>query len=290
MDKKAIIFLFLICLFIGSLFINEEDLSGSTKTDLMSLGLPTDCQIDVYFFYGEGCPHCAVASPFLAKMESKYPIQLHSYDIYTNREHISLFNEYLDKYEVKTEDRAVPAVFISDSYFVGSGSILNGFERVVKNVMQESSTKDTSLDTGTQTGQIEASEAGTQYIPILTITVSALVDAISPCSLAILVFLIGARVLVSDFKKRALKVGLAFCLSIFIGYFLFGIGILNAIVSSGLSGIFSLLVGLIALSVGLLYLKDVFCYRRGGFAMEVPNSLKPAMHRRSLPLYSWPAC
>ena len=114
-------------------------------------------------------------------------------------------------------------------------------------------------------------------ISIVTITLAALVDAISPCSIAILIFLIGARVLTAKRKSRALKVGLAFCLSIYIAYFLFGLGLFTVVQFSGFSSAFGILVSLIAIIAGILYFKDALFDDRGGFKMEVPSRLKPLL-------------
>ena len=103
------------------------------------------------------------------------------------------------KYEIESEDRGMPTVFISDSYFVGSTSLLNGFEKILTSILEEESTIEKLLNTENPEEQSQAYVVDNQYIPLLTITISALADAVSPCSIAILVFLIGTRVLISDF-------------------------------------------------------------------------------------------
>jgi len=231
----------------------------------------------VYFFTGTGCPQCAKVEPFIAEMEHKYPIQLRKYDIYSNRSCLPLFDEYSSRYDIPLGERGVPTVFISDTYFVGDSPILNDFEEVVKKALKESSFLDQDLKAKYPASTDQKTVPVSSNLPIITVTLAALVDAISPCSIAILVFLIGARVLATDRRKRALKVGLSFCLSVFIAYFLFGLGLFTFVQVSGFSGIFSLLVGLVAILAGIFYLKDVFWYGRGGFVMEVPRSLKPLL-------------
>jgi parallel beta-helix repeat protein len=260
-----------------SLFVGEETKSASVEQDNFS-DFSDENGLDVYYFYGEGCPHCAKVGPFLAEMEQKYPLRLHKFDIYNNRDYLSLFDEYSIRHGLSLEGRGVPTVFVSDAYFVGDTPILDGFEEVVKKALQEeNSSPDQALEVDGSEGLTEDSVSMTGGLSIVTVTVAALVDAISPCSIAILVFLIGARVLVADRRKRALKVGLAFCLSVFIAYFLFGLGLLTFVQVSGFSGLFSLLVGLIAILAGFFYLKDVFWYGGGGFVMEVPRSVKPLL-------------
>jgi len=257
-------------LFLLSLFFDGEIDSSAIHADkaipLYSGGL------DVHFFYGEGCPHCTKVEPFLDEMEEKYPLHIHRYDIYTNRSSISLFDEICNAYGTKR--KGVPTVFVSDAYLVGDSTIIADFEDIVKKTLDNPTANTIKIE------QVETSrqeKTSVCNVPsILTITVAGLVDSISPCSLAILVFLIGARVLVNR-KKRILRVGLAFCLSVFIAYFLFGLGLLTIVQLGGFSNIFSLLVGLVAVVVGMFSLKDVFWYRKGGFSMEVPSRLKPVL-------------
>jgi len=259
-----------------SLFVGGETKSASiTKDDLSASANGNG--LSVYYFGGRGCPHCAKVEPFLAEMEHIYPIQLRKYDIYSDRSCLPLFDEYSSRYGIPLEERGIPTVFVSDTYFVGDSPILDGFEEAVKKALRESSSPDQDLELKGPESSDQKDLSVLSNLPIVTVTVAALVDAISPCSIAILVFLIGARVLVADRRKRALKFGLSFCLAVFIAYFLFGLGFFTVVQVSGFSGIFSLLVGLVAVLAGIFYLKDVFWYGRGGFVMEVPRSLKPLL-------------
>ena len=275
LNKRLSIFVLLIGLFVSSLFFGGETESASVEMDNFSAFLDGN-GLDVYLFYGQGCPHCAKVEPFLAEMEQTYPLQLHKYDIYSNRSSLSLFDEYSNKYGLPLERRGVPAVFVSDTYFVGDNPILDDFEEVIKKAL-DSFSQDLTLEVNRSGGADQEDPSMAGGLSILTVSVAALVDAVSPCSIAILVFLIGARVLVADRRKRALKVGLAFCLSVFIAYFLFGLGLFAFVQFSGFSSIFSLLIGLVAVLTGIFYLKDVFWYGSGGFVMEVPRSLKPLL-------------
>lgn len=278
LDRRLGVFVFLVGLFVVSLFFGGEGRSASVEKDDFSVSVGGN-GLDVYFFYGQGCPHCAKVEPFIVEMEQKYPLKLHRFDIYSNRSCLSLFGDYSDMYGLPVERRGVPTVFVYDAYFVGDSAILDGFEEVVKKALQESSSSDKALEVESSEGSDRAVVSGASSLSFVAVTVAALVDAVSPCSIAILVFLIGARVLVADRRKRALKVGLAFCLSVFVAYFLFGLGLFAVVQVSGFSGIFSLLVGLVAVLAGVFYLKDAFWYGGGGFVMEVPRSLKPLLMR-----------
>lgn len=274
MNRRLGVLALLIGLYVISLFVGGQTKSTSVRSD--SSTLASGNGLDIYYFYGENCPHCERVEPFLGEMEQEYRLQFHEYDIYTNRSCISLFDEFSSKYDLPVEKRGVPTVFVSNTYFVGDASIIDGFEEVVKEELMNSSSNST-LNMASTDGLAPEAVSTSSSLSIFTITVAGLIDSISPCSIAILVFLVGARVLVANQKKRALKVGLVFCLSVFLAYFMFGLGLFTVVQLSGFSNVFSLLVGVIAVLAGILYLKDVFWQGKGGFALEVPRTLKPLL-------------
>jgi thiol-disulfide isomerase/thioredoxin len=136
MDKKLWVFLLSVGLFGVSLFSGGDTGSASVKKSGFSYPVDND-SVDVYFFYGEGCPHCADVQPFLAEMEKRYRLNLQRFDIYTNRSHISLFDEFSDDYGLPSGRRGVPAVFISGTYFVGDTMILEDLEDVIEEAIVE---------------------------------------------------------------------------------------------------------------------------------------------------------
>ncbi|MFA5184426.1 MAG: cytochrome c biogenesis protein CcdA [Patescibacteria group bacterium] len=104
---------------------------------------------------------------------------------------------------------------------------------------------------------------------------AALVDSINPCEFAVLLILI-ATILASGNKKRALLSGLAYSASIFISYFLMGLGLYSVVSSLGTPTIFMKIIGGIAILIGLFNVKDYFWYGKV-FLMEVPLSWRPRL-------------
>ncbi len=67
----------------------------------------------VYFFWGEGCPHCAVEKPFLEEMEQKYPqLEVKSFETYKNKENMEVFEQVAQAYGIQAS--GVPTTFIGD--------------------------------------------------------------------------------------------------------------------------------------------------------------------------------
>ena len=85
-----------------------------------------------------------------------------------------------------------------------------------------------------------------------------------------------STILISKNKQKALFSGLAFSASIFISYFLMGIGLYSAIQATGLSHTFFIVVAVLAIFLGLFNLKDYLWYGKW-FVMEVPLSWRPKL-------------
>ncbi len=113
----------------------------------------------------------------------------------------------------------------------------------------------------------------------------ALVDAVNPCALAVMAFVLIALLLRDPTKKRqVLFGGLAFALAVFILYFLYGFIIVqffkNFIPETGA---FSLYVfkgfGLLAIALGLLNIKDWLDYEPGTIGTEMPLMMRPRVRQ-----------
>jgi glutaredoxin len=84
---------------------------------------------EVNFFYGDGCPHCAVVKPFIAEMEAKYTdIKFNQYEVYNDMENAILIQEMFEKYNVPVNRRGVPALFLNGTYFIGDRPIMDNLE------------------------------------------------------------------------------------------------------------------------------------------------------------------
>ncbi len=67
----------------------------------------------IYFFWGDGCPHCAHEKPFLEEMEAKYPdLEVKSFETWKNKENAELLQKMAAAYGIQA--RGVPATFIGN--------------------------------------------------------------------------------------------------------------------------------------------------------------------------------
>jgi len=272
---RRVVFLFVLLtvLFVAALFVPGDSLSL-----VKSNAVVRRTGITVYFFYGQGCPHCARVEPFIDEMEHVYGLDVRRFEVYGNRSNMLLLQDYFERYGVPADSRGIPIVFTSEGYIEGDLNILNGFEGLMLNSSRNDSQRVEALSQSD--GEACSSEdANLDSLSMFAITVAAFVDSINPCSMAILFFLLAGLLLLRK-RSKALKVGLAFTLSVFVANLLFGFGILTTIAVSGLSSVFKVAAGAIAILTGVLLLKDAFRYGGGGFKMEVPEFLRPYLKRR----------
>jgi cytochrome c biogenesis protein CcdA len=233
----------------------------------------------VYFFYGVGCPHCERADQHIQTLEESYP-DLHVHRMRSS-DNITLIRSLYESYGVPSNKQGyVPILFIGQSYFVGDTPIINGLESEIQKC--EGRCVCPELIDNEDVPQDEVDDQDTSLLKILGL---AVVDAVNPCELAVLIILMTA--ILSRFPKdrnRALKAGLAFSSAIFIMYFIFGILIISGFkFVAGFSqlkteALYQVLGGL-AILLGLLNIKDAIWYGGGGFIMEVPHSWRPRMKK-----------
>ena len=243
-------------------------------------------EVEVYMFYGAGCPHCAMLQEFLADMQEKYSLlTVKEHETYFNEENRETFQKMADSFGHAIQ--GVPTVFIDDKVIVGfSTTIGDSIEKEIQRCISEGCispaekmgvTEETTSIVG-ESSPLESPERVAMTKKVVTIPAvfsAAAVDAINPCAFAVLIILL-TTILAAGVKKRILMAGLAFTISIYISYFLMGIGLYSAIQAAGLTHKFYSIVAVLAIIVGLFNLKDYLWYGKW-FIMEVPMSWRPKL-------------
>lgn len=123
--KKSIIYLIvssliLICLIIYaipkfSLAMYDESkvLKENTESDITY-----NDKINIYLFWGDGCPHCKALAKFLGTLSSKYTnYNLYTFEVWHNNDNVDLMNRMATSFNEKAE--GVPYLIIGDKTFIG---------------------------------------------------------------------------------------------------------------------------------------------------------------------------
>jgi cytochrome c biogenesis protein CcdA/glutaredoxin len=222
--------------------------------------------VDLAFFYGRGCPHCAAMKQFLQTMEEKHPqLRVHEYEVYFDDNNARLFERVADAYHFQIT--GVPTIFLGEDAVTGfSEDAAPELEQKIERCIAQGCGSPLDRTAG-------AARARTLTFP--AVVFGAAVDAINPCAFAVLIILI-TTILGAGTRRKALAAGLAFSLSIFISYYLMGLGLYSAVAAAGLTQAIYIAVAVLAIIVGLFNLKDYLWYGRW-FVMEVPLTWRPAL-------------
>lgn len=103
--------------------------------------------VNIYFFRGEGCPHCAKEEIFLEELKSRYPsMKVSDYEVWYNKNNQELLTKVAEKLNVKVS--GVPFTIIGDKTFFGFSESATGpaMEARVKEGL-ESTLPDSVADT-----------------------------------------------------------------------------------------------------------------------------------------------
>ncbi|MCK4650012.1 hypothetical protein KAT36_02160 [Candidatus Pacearchaeota archaeon] len=268
----------IIVLVLSGLFY-ANSITGETSNDPLG-----ENQVIIIKFYGRGCPHCIQLDSFLKDMQEKNPnIIVKDYEIYFNNENRVLFEELSESYN--TEIRGVPTIFIDNKIIVGFSSSIGeqieqevdrcGITECINPLEKIGDNNVTQIIGGSSPVEDPKKTKLKKTITIPAVISAAVVDAINPCAFAVLIILV-TTILASRKRKRALYAGLAFSLSIFISYFLMGLGLYSAIQAAGITHTFYIVVAILAIIIGLFNLKDYLWYGKW-FVMEVPLKWRPKM-------------
>lgn len=214
-------------------------------------------------YYGNGCPHCAEVEDFIKN--NSFDFSIEQKEIYQNRVNAEEFNRVCAAEGISLMNRGVPFLYAEQECFIGDQQIIDYLSAKLISTEADYSSEEAI--------SVPADSSDDLTIPILI--GAALVDSINPCEFAVLLILI-ATILASGNRKRALLSGLAYSASIFISYFLMGLGLYSVISSLGTPVVFMKVIGGIAILIGLFNIKDYFWYGKV-FLMEVPLSWRPKL-------------
>jgi cytochrome c biogenesis protein CcdA len=230
--------------------------------------VPASAQkVDLVFFYGRGCPHCAAMRDFLGTMQQQHPeLRVRDYEVYFNGGNARLFERVADAYDFTIE--GVPTAFLGDRVFSGYAEELRPqIEQAIRQCITKGCAS--PLD------RVAGVTARTRTLTLGAVLSAAAVDAINPCAFAVLIILITA-VLAAGGRRRALYAGLAFSLSVFVSYYLMGLGLYSAVEAAGVTRGLYIAVAALAILLGLFNLKDYLWYGKW-FLMEVPLSWRATL-------------
>ncbi|MEW5897244.1 MAG: hypothetical protein AB1668_06115 [Nanoarchaeota archaeon] len=207
-----------------------------------------DC---VYYFYGKECEDCDKMSSYFMDLQQKYPdLKLIKFEVYHNTDNLKLLKDHFKAYNVNETVQAIPAVFIYESYFIGTTSISSFLE---KRILDSKGAACPSLKEKEAVG-ISGKGAPFDVMKILSfsiVTGDAVKNIFRPGIIALALILLAILTTVKH-REDVIKTGVFFIAGVYIAYPIFALGHLSWFYSSTLSYYFYKIIGVLGIIVGLL--------------------------------------
>jgi len=253
----------------------------------------------IYFFWGDGCPHCAAAEPVLEAIAKKYDgVEFLRYEVWNNEANRALMDLMAAEYGFQVG--GVPTIIVGDRYWIGyNDSVGVEIEQYVKEcslngcpdrgvgIMPDRVLNPRQTGTGVETpeaakdtitlpiiGEVELAQ---QSIWISTALI-AFVDGVNPCSIWVLTMLL-AITLHAGSRKKVILVGVIFLTVTALIYALFIAGLFTAFTFISFIGWIQVVVALVALFFALVNIKDYFWYKEG-VSFTISDEKKPGIFNR----------
>lgn len=246
-------------------------------------------RVVLYFFWAQGCPHCAAAKPTLADLEQRHPqLEVRSFEVSASAENQRRFAAMAAKFGI--EPTGVPVFFLGSRHFVGYSPALTPrlLEAAVSRCLSTG-----CPDAGADIAAAPADDGGAPGVItlpffgdidpgarslVLTTLLIAAVDGVNPCSLWVLSILLALTLRTGSRRTTALT-GLVFIFVTGLVYAFFIGGLFTVFAVLSFAPIVRVIVALLAAAFGAINIKDFFWYK-SVVSLSIPESSKPGIYDR----------
>ena len=221
-------------------------------------------KVNIYFFYGDGCPHCAKEEKVLNLLEDKYgdKIVIYRFETWKNSSNKELMFKAKDFMNTQGVTKTgVPFTVIGNKYFSGySEYVGNELENLIKLYTEEESNDENVVNTSKVHLPLLGDISPTETTVAVAAIILGFVDGFNPCAMWVLLFIINMLFGLKD-KKKLFILGFAFLFTSAMFYFIsmLGINLLLGFISTNL---IRSLIGVVAIIAGSYNLYVYFKERK----------------------------
>jgi len=222
-----------------------------------------DSWIIADIYYSPGCSTC---EEFIMDAGVEYTINKHNI---LEKEELASLEKKLNLLNIGLKE--FPLLIYKDRVLQGGEVNIEKFKEIL------SFKQETTLN--------EKYRNTVEYLKPLPIFFAGLLDGVNPCAFTTLLFLISSLFYVGRGRKEILTVGIIFTITIFLSYYLVGLGLLNVIRTAFIFPIISkvikyiLIIALLILS--LLSFFDAYKAKKGSvnqMKLQLPKGIKKRIH------------
>lgn len=255
--------------------------------------------VNLYFFYGDGCPHCAKEKIFLSKLERENQnVRINRYEVWGDKENAELLGQVAEALNIRVT--GVPVTIVGNQAITGyfndetTGqeilSLIEGYNFAARDVVaevirqrNEGAAAEEAEESGPKNEKLVGKtvklpwfgEIELQNYSLFAITaVIGTIDGFNPCAMWTLLFLITLLLGTND-KRRMWLLGSAFIAVSGAVYFMFMAAWLNLFLFLGLIYWIRTMIGVVALGSGGYQIRKFWKNRNGGCdVVEAPQRKK----------------
>lgn len=238
-------------------------------------------ELNIYLFYGDGCPHCKDEEKwFETYLKKNEYIKLHRYEVWNNKDNQEKYSKVHDI--LNDASSGVPYLIIGETVITGFDEeitperIKNAVEYyknikykdkvgIYLGIVEDKNEKESNIEY--EETEVKIPILGKQKIKDVSIGLSAviigLVDGFNPCAMWILLFLISMLLGMKN-RKRMWALGITFLVSSGLVYFLFLISWLNLAVFLNKIIYIRVAIAFVAVLFGVLQVNSFFFKKDDG--------------------------
>lgn len=261
--------------------------------------------VDLYYFWGDGCPVCSQQKLYLDDLVARYPeVTVHSFEVWNDRDNLALLQAFSTAFG--REVRGVPVTFIGEDAWIGFNAAFgqqmtasveayrsypapNAADRLPSQVRADLDDAIAATPPSAPVAPPVNNDAVIQlpfgavidlsHQPLMVATLLiAFVDGFNPCSLWVLALLLGV-VINTRSRRKVVLVGVTFLVITASVYGLFIAGLFSVFTYVAYLWWIRLLVALLALGFALVNIKDYFFYKQG-LSFTISDDAKPGIYAR----------
>ncbi len=268
--------------FIYGKVVAEQTGNTSTSFSVKEEGAATkdaDYDLAADYYYSPGCRSCLKfinkEIPFIEK-KLDIIINLYAKDILDPVVYEEL-NSRLEKIGVR--NTVYPVIIMTDVVLQGEEQIDKDFEKTVEKILAGTVVINYNKET-------EGMQESKEKLMILPVFSAGLLDGVNPCAFTTLIFLLAALAAAGKRRSEVLYIGIFFTLSVFVTYFLIGLGFFKTLRLANSFPVISQAIRWIFFTVLLVFsglsILDFYKIKKGKaneIILQLPMGIKKRIHK-----------
>ena len=236
-------------------------------------------KINMYFFHGDGCPHCAAEEKFIKENKEIFSdINIVKYEVWHNDENVELLRRVINKFAM--ESNSIPYNVIGNTVITGYSDSAGTGNKIINAIKYYKANPDKYKDIvkEVKNGNMKKAELNEEAInyegsahiikvPLLgkvdlekislgfATVLIGLIDGFNPCAMWILLFLISVLIGMKD-KKRMFIIGFTFLLSSALVYMAIMLSWINIVIQLSTTNMFRNIIAIVAIIGGIINLRS----------------------------------